>query len=123
MEPQISGLTLSVIAMGIVFIVLYALALLINLLRILVGPKEDRKTGQAPAIAAEPEADFDSLTEIKGFSPQVVAAITGAVAAYMGQGTTGLRISALRRVESQGTWANAGRVENTSKLRSLQTRR
>ncbi|HHT69992.1 MAG TPA: OadG family protein [Firmicutes bacterium] len=111
MEVKISAVSLTVLSMIVVFMVLWGLALIINLMKWFSVRKRE-EVNQTPealmdvASAAEP-------TET-GVAPEIVAAITAALAAYLDQGPGQLMVSAIYRLAPGENWAAAGRLENTS---------
>lgn len=86
------------INMTVVFIVLIALGLVINLIHAIDPTKEKEKPKAAPAPAPAPIA-------ADGVSPEVIAVIAAALASY-GYGPAAIR--AVRPLERSG-WKNAGR--------------
>lgn len=111
MEPKISALSLTVIAMIIVFGVLWGLALIINLMKWFSVRKQQE-------VLPTPEAPMDvvsaSETTNTGVAPEIVAAITAALAAYLDQGANQLFVSAIYRLAPGESWAAAGRLESIS---------
>lgn len=92
------------INMTVVFLVLIALGLVINLIHYLdpTRKKEEKKT--APVPAAAPVAAVPEVAE--GISPEVIAVIAAALASYgYGPGA----IHAVRPLPREG-WKNAGRA-------------
>lgn len=86
------------INMTVVFIVLIALGLVINLIHAIDPTKEKEKPKAVPAPAPAPIA-------ADGVSPEVIAVIAAALASY-GYGPAAIR--AVRPLERSG-WKNAGR--------------
>jgi sodium pump decarboxylase gamma subunit len=111
MEPQIGALSLTVIAMIIVFVVLWGLALIITLMKWLSVQKhnEEVKTPEISLDAASAPKNTDT-----GVAPEVVAAITAALAVYLDRGADQLFVSAIHRLAPSESWAAAGRLENIS---------
>lgn len=94
------------INMTVVFIVLIALGLVINLIHAIDPTKEKaapRK--EAPAPAPTPAASAPEPVSADGVSPEVIAVIAAALASY-GYGPAAIR--AVRPIERDG-WKNAGR--------------
>lgn len=94
------------INMTVVFIVLIALGLVINLIHAIDPTKEKaapRK--EAPAPAPTPAAPAPEPVSADGVSPEVIAVIAAALASY-GYGPAAIR--AVRPIERDG-WKNAGR--------------
>ncbi|MGI6128693.1 MAG: OadG family protein [bacterium] len=111
MEPQINAWSLTVLSMITVFGVLGGLALLINVLKWFSVEKQNL---EEPPLTAPEEVIPVVTAEDKGVAPEVIAAITAALAAYLDQGTTQLMVSAINRLAPSENWAQAGRLENIS---------
>ncbi len=94
------------INMTVVFIVLIALGLVINLIHA-IDPTKEKAAPQkeAPAPAPTPAAPAPELASADGVSPEVIAVIAAALASY-GYGPAAIR--AVRPIERDG-WKNAGR--------------
>ena len=100
-------LIIMLINMTVVFLVLMALGVVINLIHYIdptkpkTAPKEEAPA--APAHVAEPEPAAAAPVE-EGISPEVVAVIAAAVASMGCAGT----VKAIRPVE-RNNWKNSGR--------------
>lgn len=94
------------INMTVVFIVLIALGLVINLIHA-IDPTKEKAAPQkeAPAPAPTPAAPAPEPVSADGVSPEVIAVIAAALASY-GYGPAAIR--AVRPIERVG-WKNAGR--------------
>lgn len=94
------------INMTVVFIVLIALGLVINLIHA-IDPTKEKAAPQkeAPAPAPTPAAPAPEPVSAGGVSPEVIAVIAAALASY-GYGPAAIR--AVRPIERDG-WKNAGR--------------
>ncbi|WP_308546084.1 OadG family protein [uncultured Selenomonas sp.] len=94
------------INMTVVFIVLVALGLVINLIHA-IDPTKEKAAPQkeAPAPAPTPAAPAPEPVSADGVSPEVIAVIAAALASY-GYGPAAIR--AVRPIERDG-WKNAGR--------------
>lgn len=94
------------INMTVVFIVLVALGLVINLIHA-IDPTKEKAAPQkeAPAPAPTPAAPAPEPVSADGVSPEVIAVIAAALASY-GYGPADIR--AVRPIERDG-WKNAGR--------------
>ena len=99
------------INMTIVFGVLIALGLVINLIH-MIDPtrKREEKKEEAPAVPEAPAA-AEPVAE-DGLTPEVVAVITAALASY-GYGAS--QIHAIRPIESTG-WKQSGRSLGVERL-------
>lgn len=94
------------INMTVVFIVLIALGLVINLIHAIDPTKEKAAPKkEAPAPAPTPAAPAPEPVSADGVSPEVIAVIAAALASY-GYGPAAIR--AVRPIERDG-WKNAGR--------------
>ena len=94
------------INMTVVFIVLIALGLVINLIHAIAPTKEKAAPQkEAPAPAPTPAASAPEPVSADGVSPEVIAVIAAALASY-GYGPAAIR--AVRPIERDG-WKNAGR--------------
>lgn len=111
MEPQIGALSLTLIAMIVVFGVLWGLALIINLMKwfSVKKQKELLQTAETPMDVVS-----DTQPAETGVAPEIVTAITAALAAYLDQGVDQLFVSAIYRLTPGESWAAAGRLENLS---------
>ena len=112
MEPQIGALSLTAIAMIIVFAVLWGLALIINLMKWFSVRKQEEVL-QAPQAPID-EVSAPETAATTGVAPEIVAAITAALAAYLDQGANQLFVSAIYRLAPGESWAAAGRLESMS---------
>lgn len=94
------------INMTVVFIVLIALGLVINLIHA-IDPTKEKAAPQkeAPAPAPTAAAPAPEPVSADGVSPEVIAVIAAALASY-GYGPAAIR--AVRPIERDG-WKNAGR--------------
>lgn len=93
------------INMTVVFIVLIALGLVINLIHAIDPTKEKEKPKAVPAPAAPAPAPAPAPIAADGVSPEVIAVIAAALASY---GYRPAAIRAVRPLERSG-WKNAGR--------------
>lgn len=94
------------INMTVVFIVLIALGLVINLIHA-IDPTKEKAAHQkeAPAPAPAPVVPAPEPASADGVSPEIIAVIAAALASY-GYGPAAIR--AVRPIERDG-WKNAGR--------------
>lgn len=112
-----TGLQVAVVGMAVVFVGLVILIGCINILAKLSGKKkEEAEKLPAPTPAYEPE-----LLEELGQDEELIAVITAALAAMLGQEqaqletpeepVTGLRVRSIRRISNAPVWNRAGRSE------------
>ena len=113
MEPKVSALSLTILSVFIVFVVLWGLAVMINLIKVFTA-REQKKESQVSDIPTEVVPEIIESPSDAGVSPKTVAAISAALAAYLDQDVNQLMISAIYRLAPGGDWAAAGRLENTS---------
>ena len=110
MKTLLFGLSVSLIGMLVVFVGLVILIGSIMLIK-LASTEKKTKTAQAPEEAdmlpAAPAAD---LSVNEGISPDVLAAITAAIAAVW-QSDTGFVVRHVRRVHNAPAWNRAGRED------------
>ncbi|WP_033170992.1 OadG family protein [Selenomonas sp. ND2010] len=103
-------LIIMLINMTVVFLVLTALGLVINLIHMIdpTRPKETKREEVLPAepAAVEPAPVAEAAADEKGISPEVVAVIAAAIASY-GYGVEQIR--AIRPIQREG-WKNSGRM-------------
>ncbi len=103
-------LIIMLINMTVVFLVLMALGVVINIIHYIdptkpkAAPKEEAPAAPAPVAEPEPEPIAAAPVE-EGISPEVVAVIAAAVAS-MGYGADSVR--AIRPLE-RNNWKNSGR--------------
>jgi glutaconyl-CoA decarboxylase len=97
------------INMTVVFAVLYGLSLMIRLIHVLdPTKKKEVPTPAAPkAVSAEPVVPAASALDAEGISPEIVAVIAAAVAAYGGSA----EIRSIRPIPRPG-WKSAARMES-----------
>ena len=103
-------LIIMLINMTVVFLVLIALGLVINLIHMIdpTRPKEKKQEETVPAAAVAEEATtaVEAAAPEEGISPEVVAVIAAAIASY-GYGIEQIR--AIRPIPRDG-WKNSGRM-------------
>ena len=109
MEKLTFGLSVAAIGMLVVFV---GLVILIGFIKLLSLLSIDRKVKKAAPDSDEQEFSaltVESATE-EGLSPDVIAAITAAIAAVW-QGDTGFVVRRVRRVQNAAAWNRAGRED------------
>lgn len=117
-ELLLDALRLTAVGMGVVFAALYALSLMMYSLPLLAGGrgKPAAVAPQASVEATASVAESAAATEAavsNGPSPEVIAVIATAIAAYLGQTPENLNIISIRRAPAAvGPWALAARRES-----------
>lgn len=112
MKDLMVGLELTLLGMGVVFLTLYALTLLMNLLRF----SGDRKA-EVPRPAAKPASAPAAAHAPGGTPPEVIAAISAAVAEYLGKPAGSFAVRSVRA--EAPAWAAAGRLQQMLSVESL----
>lgn len=109
-EILLTGLSTTIIGMGIVFLTLIFLAFIISLLKYLDSPKKNYVANEKP-LAEVPVAEIHEVVEGQQVDEsELVAVITAAIAASMGTTADKLRVVSLRRSMKE-QWNNAARRE------------
>lgn len=101
------GLQVTVVGMGVVFVSLYALQMVMYGMRALFY-KEPHKAALATNVPVSPEPVAETV-EQAGLPKSLVAAISVAVAAYMG-GRPGNIIAIRRTSDGKSPWQHAARI-------------
>lgn len=116
-EILLNALRLTAVGMGVVFAALYVLSLMMYSLPLLAGgrgkqaPTVPQASVEATASVVE-SAVATSAAVSSGPSPEVIAVIATAIAAYVGQTPDNLNIISIRRASAAvGPWALAARRE------------
>lgn len=108
MQTLIFGLSVTVLGMVVVFVGLIILIVCVKGISLLsrTGEKKQKPaSGDAPVHAA-------LAPKLEGVSPDVIAAITAAIAAVW-QGEQGFVVRHIKRVSNAPAWNRAGREEQT----------
>lgn len=109
MKNMLLGLELTLLGMGVVFAALIALTMVMKLLRHFSGEK---RPGGSLSKAFEPAATSSMARRTSGPTPEVVAAVTAAIAAYLNQPAGSFAVCAVRPVSETGSaWASSGRIQ------------
>ena len=103
------ALILLALGMGTVFILLYAINVMIVIMGKLIGPKKKELTKAQPKLA--PAAEEPASPVARGLSQEELVLLFGAaVAAYLGTTPDKIRL-VVRPVENSTAWSQAGRLE------------
>ena len=110
MSTLLFGLSVALIGMLVVFC---GLVILIGSIMLIKLASKEKKTNVAEAPAAFDVQEITPVSAInagEGISPDVLAAITAAIAAVW-QGDTGFVVRHVRRVHNAPAWNRAGRED------------
>lgn len=109
-DTLLTGLSTTIIGMGIVFITLIFLAFIVSLLKYIESPKKDHAVNKI-AVAEMPATEIQEILEEEQVEEsELVAVITAAIAASMGTTADKLRVVSLRR-SMKNQWNNTARRE------------
>lgn len=110
MNELIFGLSVALVGMSVVFVGLVILIGCIKLIKLAGGERTPKAAKTAATeIAAEP-ATAAQTAVAEGVTPDVLAAITAAIAAVW-EGDTGFVVRHVRRVHNAPAWNRAGRED------------
>lgn len=117
MENLTFSFGVTLLGMITVFLGLVILIVFITVLGKITSRAEKKKTITAPAAVEKPAepAPAEPISQpqaAEGISPEVIAAITAAVA-MVWQGETGFTVRHVKRIGNAPAWARAGREEQT----------
>ncbi len=111
----IDSLRLTFIGMAIVFVSLYALSLIMDIFPKLFGQekRQEEKQAAVPSPMVQEPPVGGSSTDGNRVSPQTIAVIASAVAAYLGRAPEDLNLISIRRTgPSLSPWALQVRRES-----------
>ncbi|HPW40673.1 MAG TPA: OadG family protein [Bacillota bacterium] len=112
-EMIVYGLIVTLVGMGVVFLVLIGLSYMLDVLKLFskAGTAEKKSEVKIDNIEEPAEAVSFSAAEEDEDEEELIAVISAAVAAFMGRGRN-LTIRSIKRIED-GTpaWAKIGRQE------------
>lgn len=115
-QALLYGLQVTLVGMAVVFVALVILIGLISLLKLIFyrdggAKKKEAETEGAPARPSDPQAPVVQAQPVQDAT--LVAVITAAVAAMMGQDVAqgGFVVRNIRRVKNAPAWNRAGREE------------
>ena len=106
---MINPLVLTILGMGIVFVVLFVINLMIVAFGKIFAEKE---IPIAPPIPSAPIPAAPVPNASAQEDEEVIAAIMAAVYSYMGTSPSGLTVRPMIRSNAQSAWSNAGKTEN-----------
>ena len=109
MDNFLGSLAVTLIGLVGVFVILIILTAMAKLL-VFAGKSGSRKQESSALTSAAPAAQ--QQIQAQGISPEVVAVISAAIAAYSRQtGQSGLVVRSIRRTQHAPAWNQAGRNE------------
>jgi sodium pump decarboxylase gamma subunit len=102
-----TGVSVTIIGMGIVFAVLIILWFALEIMRVISDPKSRRQKRPAITITEKPQ----SLSENQNDDDvELIAVITAAIASMLNKPTSALKVSFIRRVvDNTPEWGKAAR--------------
>ena len=109
MEKLGFGLSVALIGMLVVFA---GLILLIYCMKLITAVSKERKAAKPEAEETSAALPVPVAAASQGVSPDIIAAITAAIAAVW-QGETGFVVRHVRRVHNAPAWNRAGREDQT----------
>ncbi|MHB1126417.1 MAG: OadG family protein [Bacillota bacterium] len=112
-EKLSEGLMVTILGMGITFVVLTLLWLIMSLMG--KASNEEKKNGSNNKMAAPPPLEVVAAQATGGISTAVVAAIAGALSAALEKPHSAFKIASIRRIssaaDSSTDWSRVGRQE------------
>jgi len=117
LEKTETGIITTLLGMGTVFVVLIVLILVVSTLKAGFNKKPERTTAPQIMQITEPEPVDNTLTD----DLQLVAVITAALAAYLGNDqASALKVNSIRRISSlESGWASVARQETIASRQGL----
>jgi len=111
-EGITGAIQIAVIDMILVFVVLGALALVMVLLKNIVGIKEEKKISKEVKVAP-PASSINSIKENEEVEGELIAIITAAIAAYLEKPKSKFKILSIKKYQTSliSPWAAMGRQE------------
>ena len=107
-EGSISeGVSVTVLGIGVVFLILIILCLVLKVFEVVFGPKKNPAPAAPVTQVQKPVAPVASA---EADDTELVAVISAAIAASLGTSTSGFRIKSLRRLGSG--WNQAAKLQN-----------
>lgn len=113
MDQLTFGLSVSLVGMLVVFVGLFIIVCFINIMG-MFGRRDKRekaKPAPAPVPAAESAIPSPAPIADDGVTPEILAAITAAIAAVMSGGEGGFRVRRVKRISNAPKWSLAGRED------------
>ena len=116
------GVPIAIIGYVMVFVVLGILWAVIELMRVVLAPKDTKKTKEVATTKVQQTSLADASVEKVVETEQVdegelVAVLTAAVAASLNTSTYNLRIKSFKRIDTKNNaWSNASRNDAINKF-------
>ena len=116
------GVPIAIIGYVMVFVVLGILWAVIELMRVVLAPKDTKKTKEVATTKVQQTSLADASVEEVVETEQVdegelVAVLTAAVAASLNTSTYNLRIKSFKRIDTKNNaWSNASRNDAINKF-------
>ena len=113
------GVPIAIIGYVMVFVVLGILWAVIELMRIVLSPKPQKKPKEnvATASVSQPSVTDDVVENEQVDEGELVAVLTAAVAASLNTSTYNLRIKSFKRIDTKNNaWSNASRNDAINKF-------
>ena len=113
------GVPIAIIGYVMVFVVLGILWAVIELMRIVLSPKPQKKPKEnvATANVSQPSVADDVVENEQVDESELVAVLTAAVAASLNTSTYNLRIKSFKRIDTKNNaWSNASRNDAINKF-------
>ena len=116
------GVPIAIIGYVMVFVVLGILWAVIELMRVVLAPKDTKKTKEVATTKVQQTSLEDASVEEVVETEQVdegelVAVLTAAVAASLNTSTYNLRIKSFKRIDTKNNaWSNASRNDAINKF-------
>ena len=114
------GVPIAIIGYVMVFVVLGILWAVIELMRVVLAPKDTKKTKEVVAtnVQQTTNASVEEVVETEKIDEgELVAVLTAAVAASLNTSTYNLRIKSFKRIDTKNNaWSNASRNDAINKF-------
>lgn len=110
-EKLLNGLGITVLGMGVVFVVLIIISLALDLLRITAGDNNKKK---APASEEIAQANHiaNAIEDVQQEDEEIIAVISAAIASLTGTSVENFFIQSIKPVPQKSTiWGTVGRQE------------
>ena len=123
LEKLGQGVPIAIIGYVMVFVVLGILWAVIELMRVILSPKVQKKSKEQTAATKAPQTSLsdvavEEVVETEQVDEgELVAVLTAAVAASLNTSTYNLRIKSFKRIDTKNNvWSNASRNDAINKF-------